>query len=73
MDSGILEKICSQIYKRYPEFKGKRPKVKAYTDTQHLLIFSTQVEGPDGKAITRSLRVIADENGKIGKVTTSRG
>lgn len=72
MDSGILDKVCTQIYKRYPEFKGKRPKVKAYTETQHLLIFSTQVEGPDGKSMPRSLRVIADSSGKISKVSTSR-
>ena len=72
MESGVLEKICNQIYRKYPEFKGKRPKVKAYTGTQSLLLFSTHVEGADGKSITRSLRVIADENGRIGKVTTSR-
>ncbi|MCE5207235.1 MAG: hypothetical protein LLG42_02875 [Chloroflexi bacterium] len=72
MEPGVLEKICSQIYRKYPEFKGKRPRVKAYASTQNLLIFSSQGTTADGKSITRSLRVIVDENGKIGKVTTSR-
>lgn len=72
MEPGILAKICDKIYRKYPEFTGKKPRVKAYSGTQNLLIFTSQGQAADGKPITRSLRVIADENGKIGKVTTSR-
>jgi hypothetical protein len=72
MESAVLEKVCNQIYKKYPEFSGKRPKVKAYASSGSLLVFSATGKGPDGKSIARTLRVIVDENGKIGKITTSR-
>jgi hypothetical protein len=72
METGVLEKVCNQIYRKYPEFRGKKPRVKAHTGTQSLLIFTCQGEAADGKSIPRTLRVVVDENGRIGKVTTSR-
>jgi len=72
MDPKLIEKMCSQIYRQFPEVKGKKPKVKPYTASKHLLIFSAKANTADGKTITRTIRVIVDDNGTIGKITTSR-
>jgi hypothetical protein len=72
MEPGVIDSVCAQIYRKYPEVKGKKPKIKAYSGTQQLLIFNGQVETADGKTMPRTIRVIVDENGKIGKITTSR-
>ncbi len=72
METKLLEKVCSQIYRQFPEVNGKKPQVKPYASSKYLLIFSATATTADGKSIPRKIRVIVDENGKIGKVTTSR-
>jgi hypothetical protein len=72
MDNHALQSICDQIYSRFPEVKGVRPKVSSYTGTQVLLIFTGKATTADGKSLSRTVRVVASEDGKIGKVTTSR-
>jgi len=72
MEEHIINSVSSQIYRQFPEVHGSRPKVKALTATQSLLIFEGKAKTADGKQISRAVRVVVDENGKIVKVTTSR-
>ena len=72
MESDVIEKVCDQIYRNFPDFKGIKPKIKAYSDNLHLFIFSGKAETADGKTLPRTIRVVVDENGKIVKITTSR-
>ncbi len=80
MKAEILNQIAKQIHRRYPEFDGVRPKARVQTPPEgarnpsktYLVIFSKKVTLGDGKMMTRNLRVVTDENGKIIKVTTSR-
>ncbi len=84
MDKKALEKVTHQIHRKYPEFSGCQPKVRrqrtsqTHTNTSeptYLLTFKTsaQVASSSGeKTISRSLRVVANDNGKIIKVSTSR-
>lgn len=83
MDPKLVDKISSEISRRYPEFAGKRPKVTRPTASAnsqpdksgYLLTYSfkTRVNSSQGsRSMTRTLRVLADENGKILKVSTSR-
>jgi hypothetical protein len=80
MDDKHLDSICRQIYKRFPEVSGSRPKVQAQksssssadASTQYLLIFQGSRSTADGKSINRIVRVVASEQGRILKVTTSR-
>ena len=80
MDDKHLDSICKQIYKRFPEVSGSRPKVQAQkppsgsdgTSSQYLLIFQGSRSAADGKSINRIIRVVASEQGRILKVTTSR-
>lgn len=72
MDRKIIDRVCSQVYRRFPEVHGKRPKIKSYTSTQSLFIFHGKAKAADGHSIPRIVRVVVDNNGKIGKMTTSR-
>jgi hypothetical protein len=75
MDSKSIQRIEEQIYRRFPEVAGARPKVtqqKSARAANYLLTFNGRGEGPGGRSIRRTVRVVADEGGKILKVSTSR-
>jgi hypothetical protein len=84
MDPKLLKQVVTEVYDRYPEFAGCRPKVRLQTNSQgkpaadppnYLLTFkgSAAARSATGtKSISRYLRVVVDQQGKIIKVTTSR-
>jgi hypothetical protein len=75
MDAEILSRVCAQIYSKYPDVNGIRPKVHAQTKvggTNHLLIFTGSAKSTGGKILSRVLRVVVTDDGKIIKVTTSK-
>lgn len=72
MQRNVLEKVCQQIYRRFPDLKNRTPKVTSQGNERYLLIFSGSGKTPDGKTITQNVRVVADENGHILKTSTSR-
>ena len=72
MQKNILDLICKDIYKQFPEVNGKKPKVRPQGSTHHLLIFHGSAETADGHQIPRTVRVVVDNDGEITKVTTSR-
>jgi hypothetical protein len=73
MDAQTVQKISEQIYKKFPEVSGSRPKVQSQgSEGNSLLIFKGSAATADGKRIERTVRVVASDRGKIVKVTTSR-
>jgi hypothetical protein len=76
METKTIETICSQIYKRFPEVSGSKPRIQtqktAETDANYLMIFRGSSKTQDGKTMPRTVRVVVSERGKILKVTTSR-
>jgi hypothetical protein len=72
MDQQALEKVCEKVNKRFPETMKKKPKVKPYEGDLFLLIFDFKAKTADGKSMPRTVRVIANPNGKVIKMTTSR-
>lgn len=81
MDKKAIDKISQSVYRQFPEFKGQRPKIDRNYGSQskaagkpdtHLLIFSTVAKNAAGKSIPRHVRVVADDSGKIIKISTSR-
>ncbi|MDR3572481.1 MAG: hypothetical protein P4L50_01350 [Anaerolineaceae bacterium] len=71
MDQKTLDSVCKQVYQKFPEAKGVKPKVKAYSETQSLLLFQTTAQTADGRSLPRTIRVVVDESGKISKMSTS--
>ncbi len=72
MDHDTLDSVCKQIYRRFPEVKGSKPRVRAYEGDQKLLIFQGKATAANGTAFPHTIRVVVDPNGKIKKVTSSR-
>ncbi len=75
MDSDILLKVCSQVYAKFPEVKGVKPKIQKQTSAggnNHLVIFTGSAIAANGKEISRVVRVVVSESGKIIKMTTSK-
>jgi len=71
MDAPSITNINKEVYKRFPEFNGIKPKVQKL-DRNFLLIYQTQVRIPDARNLYRSIRVVVDEHGEIVKISTSR-
>ena len=82
MDTKLLNSISSQVYRRFPEVEGSHPKVQTQAAPQavksasaspnYLIIYQGSAAGPNGKSISRIVRVVANAQGKILKITTSR-
>jgi hypothetical protein len=76
-----IDRISRQIYRQFPEIKDARPVVQdqpgAKTtasggSNRYLLTFKGRGQGPGGQTIVRIVRVVADDGGKVLKVSTSR-
>lgn len=79
MDAKALKSISSQIYHRFPEVAGSQPKVQPQSGAQtggasqtFVITFRGTAIASNGKSIPRLVRVTANAQGKILKVTTSR-
>ncbi|HJW91092.1 MAG TPA: hypothetical protein VJ436_10675 [Anaerolineales bacterium] len=81
MDAKLIKNISSFIYNSFPEVSGSSPKVNAQaapkttsstSPATFLLTFRGSARTPDGKSMPRIVRVIANAQGRILKVTTSR-
>lgn len=84
MDSRTLRSIVAQIHRRFPEFSGVQPKVRpqssaglatAKSAPTYLLTFHSTRKlqpGAQSKSISRWVRVVATDGGKILKISTSR-
>lgn len=76
MDATTKNKISRQIARKFPEMSGVSPSVKRQSghngSARYLLIYKGKVELPGGKKMNRIVRVVADEQGKIVRISTSR-
>ena len=75
MNERTIESISRKVAKRFPETAGQRPRVtqqKSNAQSNFLLTYSGKGQGPGGKTLRRNVRVVANERGKILKVSTSK-
>lgn len=72
MDAKTISAVCKQVYAKFPEVNGAKPKVKPQTEETFLLIFEGTGTAANGAAIRRTVRAVVNANGKITKLTTSR-
>jgi hypothetical protein len=76
MNKTQIDAICREVYRRFPDFKGVAPKVqpqpKAAGKLAFLLTFNHTAALPGSRKLSRWVRVVADENARIVKITTSR-
>ena len=76
-----IDSISRQIYRQFPEIKDARPVIQDQPGakaaglgnaSRYLLTFKGRGQGPGGQTIMRIVRVVADDRGKVLKVSTSR-
>jgi len=72
MEKHIYEQICEQVYKKYPAINHCKPHIKTQPNGDYLLIFTTNQKTANGHMLPISLRVTADEKGKIKKISSSK-
>jgi hypothetical protein len=72
MDAKTISAVCKQVYAKFPEVNGAKPKVKPQTEETFLMIFEGTGTAANGAPIRRTVRAVVNANGKITKLTTSR-
>ncbi len=75
MNAKMIDQVSEQVYRKHPDLKGVKPKItprQGSSSTDTLLVYSKSVSGPGGKTINRVVRAVADDNGKIKKISTSK-
>jgi hypothetical protein len=84
MDPKLLQTISQEIYHRFPDLRGRRPRVQAVKPGQtrstglaltngarYLLVYSGRVAVSTGKQMPYTVRVVVNEQGKILKISSS--
>lgn len=79
MNSRTVSSITQQISHQFPEVAGEAPSVRAQAGAKtpgsaatYLLTFKGRAQAHGGPNFPRTVRVVANEDGHILKVTTSR-
>jgi hypothetical protein len=80
LSSAQIDTIARQVYRQFPEVRDARPSVQnqavakdaSRAAGRYLLTFRGRGQGPGGQSIMRIVRVVADERGKVLKMSTSR-
>jgi len=75
-----IDAIARQVYRQFPEIKEARPlvqnqagaKTPGADGSRFVLTFKGKGQSPGGQSILRIVRVVADERGKVLKISTSR-
>lgn len=73
MNASAIRKVIDKVAAKYPKMAGKSPKISPQSEGNYLLVFKADDSLPNGKTINQILRVVADEEGNVKKMTSSRG
>ena len=65
-------KVNQSVYRQFPDLTGKQPSIMSRPDGDFLLTYRTSVTLENGRRLERVVRVVANETGRIKKLTTSR-
>lgn len=72
MNKQVIEKVCSEVYKQFPQYEGISPEINSQPNDTHLLVFQSSGKTANQKSIQLSIRVLVDGRGDILKITSSR-
>ena len=75
MKAKLIDRISGEVYRKHPDLKGVKPKLtprEGDKSNDTLLVYQKKVSGPGGKSINRVVRAVADQDGKIKKISTSK-
>jgi hypothetical protein len=80
LTSTQLDSINRQVYRQFPEVRDAHPSVQDQagakavlgSGSRYTLTYRGRGQGPGGKTINRIVRVVADDRGRVLKMSTSR-
>lgn len=78
MNQTLIQGINKVVYKRFPEMRDVRPTVRtqkgstARDEHTYLLVYKTKIALAGSKSLPRTVRVIANDEGRVIRITTSR-
>lgn len=72
MEAKAKSSINNQVFRQFPEVKGTTPIIKTLPGDKYQLIYHGSATTPDGKKMQRTVRVVADNEGHVLKLSTSR-
>jgi hypothetical protein len=76
MKRETVTRITRQVVRTFPEMEGVTPTVRDQESGRdpatYLLTFKGKVAIPGGKSMSRIVRVVADDGGRIIRISTSR-
>ena len=77
MDPKVVQTISQEVYRRFPDLRGRRPRVQAVkpgqtrsagqtstNDARYLLVYAGRVATSTGKQMPYNIRVVVDEQGQ---------
>jgi len=80
MNERMVQAISDEVHRRFPDLKGKKPKVQPLRLSEgrsiskvstYLLIYQGQATTSTRKVLPYSVRVVANEKGEILKISMS--
>ncbi len=76
MDDSVIRKINRHVARKFPELASAKPTVRPQgggeQQPRFLLTYSGKAKLPGGRSMARVVRVVADESGRILRLTTSK-
>ncbi len=81
MNEKLVENICREVYRRFPELRGRRPRIQPFklertsqsrASPKFMLTFHGRATTADNKMLPYIVRVVVSAQGKILKLSTSR-
>ena len=77
MDREAIDRVNRKVSRQFPEMKSVHPSVKAESNASNSkqkfsLTYKGKANLPNGRTIRRIVRVVADENGKVLRMSTSK-
>jgi hypothetical protein len=75
--ASAVSKVKKEVARSFPEMSGATPTVRKQAANkndceQYLLTFKGKADLPGGRKISRIVRVVADERGRVLKMSTSK-
>lgn len=76
MDHSVITRLSRTVTRKYPEMASVKPSVRKQSKpgggTQFLLTYKGKAQLPGGRTMSRIVRVVADENGRLLRMSTSK-
>jgi len=77
MDRELVDQINRKVVKQFPEMRSVRPVIQREDSSRNgkakfRLTYKGEAELPGGRKIRRIVHVIADENGRVIRMSTSK-